>query len=212
MRRYSAARVHLADMKQVCRAFDVTLNDVALAAITNSYRTILLDRGEKPGPNSVRTLVAVSVRSVNDFGVTDNRVSAMLPLCRSTSPTRSSSWRWCTPAHKSQRQWSTGRGQCPVLGGQNRSVCVLGVDDSADDPAAAKVGDCGGDQRSGPPEAPAGDGPAGVGSPADTADRSSSAHRDRDGQLRRQFLFLASPPTMTPHQTSTNSPTASRTG
>ena len=52
MRRYSAARVHLADMKQVCRAFDVTLNDVALAAITNSYRTILLDRGEKPGPNS----------------------------------------------------------------------------------------------------------------------------------------------------------------
>jgi diacylglycerol O-acyltransferase len=84
MRRYSAARVHLADMKQVCRAFDVTLNDVALAAITNSYRTILLDRGEKPGPNSVRTLVAVSVRSV------------MLPLCRSTSPTRSSSWRWCT--------------------------------------------------------------------------------------------------------------------
>ena len=96
MRRYGAARVHLADMKQVCRAFDVTLNDVALAAITNSDRTILLDRGEKPGPNSLRTLVAVSVRSVNDFGVTDNRVSAMLPLCRSTSPTRSSSWRWCT--------------------------------------------------------------------------------------------------------------------
>ncbi len=58
----------------------MTLNDVALAAITNSYRTILLDRGEKPGPNSLRTLVAVSVRSVNDFGVTDNRVSAMLPL------------------------------------------------------------------------------------------------------------------------------------
>lgn len=46
MRRYGAARVHLADMKQVCRAFDVTLNDVALAAITNSYRTILLDRGK----------------------------------------------------------------------------------------------------------------------------------------------------------------------
>ena len=48
--RYSAARDHLADMKQVCRAFDVTLNDVALAAITNSYRTILLDRGEKLRP------------------------------------------------------------------------------------------------------------------------------------------------------------------
>ena len=50
MRRYRAARVDLAVMKQVCRDFDVTLNDVALAAITSSYRTILLDRGETPGP------------------------------------------------------------------------------------------------------------------------------------------------------------------
>ena len=53
MRRYSAARVDLAVMKQVCRDFDVTLNDVALAAITNSYRMILLDRGETPGPHAL---------------------------------------------------------------------------------------------------------------------------------------------------------------
>ncbi len=80
MRRYSAARVRLADMQRVSRAFGVTLNDVALAAITNSYRGILLDRGEHPGHDSLRTLVPVSVRTVNHFNVAGNRVSAMLPL------------------------------------------------------------------------------------------------------------------------------------
>ncbi|OBH19086.1 wax ester/triacylglycerol synthase family O-acyltransferase [Mycobacterium sp. E3247] len=80
MRRYSAARVGLADMNKVARAFDVTLNDVALAAITHSYRAILLARGEQPGPDSLRTLVPVSVRAVDHFHVAGNRVSAMLPL------------------------------------------------------------------------------------------------------------------------------------
>jgi diacylglycerol O-acyltransferase / wax synthase len=80
MRRYSATRVRLADMVKVSRAFDVTLNDVALAAITDSYRNLLLNRGEQPHHDSLRTLVPVSVRSMTDFQVADNRVSAMLPL------------------------------------------------------------------------------------------------------------------------------------
>jgi diacylglycerol O-acyltransferase len=80
MRRFSVARVRMSDLTEVARAFDVTLNDVALAAITGSYRSILLDRGEQPGHNSLRTLVPVSVRSANHFNLTDNRVSAMLPL------------------------------------------------------------------------------------------------------------------------------------
>lgn len=80
MRRYSAALVDLAVMQQVSRSFGVTLNDVALAAITNSYRRMLLGRGETPGPHALRTLVPVSMRSADDFDVTDNRVSAMLPL------------------------------------------------------------------------------------------------------------------------------------
>ena len=80
MRRYSAARVRLADLKEVSQAFGVTLNDVALAAITDSYRRILLDRGEQPGHNSLRTLVPVSLRPTNHFKMTDNEVSAMLPL------------------------------------------------------------------------------------------------------------------------------------
>jgi diacylglycerol O-acyltransferase / wax synthase len=80
MRRFSAARVGLADLQEVCQAFGVTLNDVALAAVTDSYRRILLDRGEHPGRNSLRTLVPVSVRATNHFNMTDNQVSAMLPL------------------------------------------------------------------------------------------------------------------------------------
>jgi diacylglycerol O-acyltransferase len=80
MRRYSAARVGLADMQEVCRAYGVTLNDVALAAITDSYRRILLERGERPGHDSLRTLVPVSVRSAGDFDMSNNQVSAMLPL------------------------------------------------------------------------------------------------------------------------------------
>ena len=80
MRRYSAARVPLADMQKVGRAFGVTLNDVALAAITSSYRQVLLNRGERPSRNSLRTLVPVSVRPANHFNMADNQVSAMLPL------------------------------------------------------------------------------------------------------------------------------------
>ncbi len=80
MRRYTAARVRLADLREVASAFDVTLNDVALAAITNSYREVLLARGEQPGHNSLRTLVPVSVRGMNHFNMTDNQVSALLPL------------------------------------------------------------------------------------------------------------------------------------
>jgi diacylglycerol O-acyltransferase / wax synthase len=80
MRRYSAARVRLAEMEKVSRAFDVTLNDVALAAITDSYRSLLLNRGEQPHHDSLRTLVPVSVRAMKDLHQTGNRVSAMLPL------------------------------------------------------------------------------------------------------------------------------------
>ncbi|OBF25518.1 wax ester/triacylglycerol synthase family O-acyltransferase [Mycobacterium sp. ACS4331] len=80
MRRFSAARVALADLDQVCTGFGVTLNDVALAAITASYRSMLLDRGEVPSAAALRTLVPVSVRAMGDLGVADNRVAVMLPL------------------------------------------------------------------------------------------------------------------------------------
>jgi diacylglycerol O-acyltransferase len=79
MRRYAAAEVSLADVGHVCHTFDVTLNDVALAAITDAFRAMLIRRGEKPQRNSLRTLVPVSVRSNDAVGKVDNRVSLMLP-------------------------------------------------------------------------------------------------------------------------------------
>lgn len=79
LRRFGGARVSLADLDLVCQTFGVTINDVALAAITESYRNILVARGQRPRPGSLRTLVPVSVRSTDAFGEIDNRVSAMLP-------------------------------------------------------------------------------------------------------------------------------------
>lgn len=79
MRRYAAAEVSLDDVKKVAHAYDMTLNDVALAAITDAYRAALIRRGEKPQRNSLRTLVPVSVRSNDEVGKVDNRVSLMLP-------------------------------------------------------------------------------------------------------------------------------------
>jgi diacylglycerol O-acyltransferase len=80
MRRYSAAAVCLADVTEISRKFGVTLNDVALAAITDSFRAALVRRGEQPRRNSLRTLVPVSIRSNDAMHATDNRVSIMVPF------------------------------------------------------------------------------------------------------------------------------------
>lgn len=79
MRRYSAVQVPLADVAAVSQAFDVTLNDVALSAITDSFRSALKRRGEKPHRRTLRTLVPVSVRSTDAMTQVDNRISVMLP-------------------------------------------------------------------------------------------------------------------------------------
>ena len=79
MRRFSSAAVKLEDVAKICDSFGVTVNDVALAAITSSYRAALVRRGEKPRRTSLRTLVPVSIRSNEAADRTDNRVSLMLP-------------------------------------------------------------------------------------------------------------------------------------
>ncbi|MGE0782539.1 wax ester/triacylglycerol synthase family O-acyltransferase [Mycolicibacterium sp.] len=88
MRRYSAVTVPLADVMAVRRAFDVTLNDVALAAVTDSFRATLRRRGEEPAPDTLRTLVPVSVRSDDAMDRVDNRVSVMLPYLPVDVPDR----------------------------------------------------------------------------------------------------------------------------
>jgi diacylglycerol O-acyltransferase len=79
MRRYRAVRVPLADVERICRKFDVTINDVALTAITEGFRSVLLHRGEEPRADSLRTLVPVSVRSPDALDKPGNRLSVMLP-------------------------------------------------------------------------------------------------------------------------------------
>ena len=64
----------------VAETSGVTVNDVALAAITDSFRAALVRRGEQPRRNSLRTLVPVSIRSNDAQDATDNRVSVMLPF------------------------------------------------------------------------------------------------------------------------------------
>jgi WS/DGAT/MGAT family acyltransferase len=68
MRRYRTVRVPLAAVDDVCEKFQVSANDVALAAIAEGFRTVLLHRGEQPRADSLRTLEK-----------TDNRISVMLP-------------------------------------------------------------------------------------------------------------------------------------
>jgi diacylglycerol O-acyltransferase len=76
-RRYALARASLADMRAVGAAFGVTVNDVALTAISAAFRELLRYRGEHPGAHTLRALVPVSVRTGADL---DNQVSVMLPM------------------------------------------------------------------------------------------------------------------------------------
>ncbi|MGY4711700.1 WS/DGAT/MGAT family O-acyltransferase [Mycolicibacterium sp. CBM1] len=80
LRRYSSAAVKMHDVEEIAHAFGTTINDVALAAVADSYRAALLRRGQQPRPDSLRTLVPVSVRATDAMDVSDNRVSLMLPL------------------------------------------------------------------------------------------------------------------------------------
>ena len=79
-RRYALAHASLPGIKEISRAFGVTVNDVVLAVISGGFRDLLLDRGEEPAADSVRALVPVSVRAAGDQDVVDNQISLMLPL------------------------------------------------------------------------------------------------------------------------------------
>lgn len=74
-RHYRIVRASLAEVKEVAHTFGVTVNDVVLAAVSSAYRAVLLARGEQPDPDSVRTMVPVSVRGDRRM---DNQVSVRL--------------------------------------------------------------------------------------------------------------------------------------
>lgn len=78
MRRFAAVEVSRQDVTRICKRFDVTVDDVALAAITEGFRTILIRRGEQPRHTSLRTLVRVPVRPNDAVRNSENRISVML--------------------------------------------------------------------------------------------------------------------------------------
>jgi diacylglycerol O-acyltransferase len=78
-RRYTWTDLSLADVRVVRKEFGVTLNDVALAAVSGGFRLLLQSRGEEPDAHSIRTLVPVSTREPGAESIPDNRVSLMLP-------------------------------------------------------------------------------------------------------------------------------------
>lgn len=79
LRRFSATQVPLHDVQLVSRRFGVTVNDVALAAITEGFRATMLERGIEPSAGPIRTVVPVSVRPAELLHESDNRVSLLLP-------------------------------------------------------------------------------------------------------------------------------------
>ncbi|MGW4213572.1 wax ester/triacylglycerol synthase family O-acyltransferase [Lentzea sp. NPDC004789] len=84
-RLYRVVRASLPEVKEVARTFGVTVNDVVLAAVSQAYRVLLLERGERPSAHSIRTMVPVSVRGDRRL---DNQVSlrlAFLPVDAGTA-------------------------------------------------------------------------------------------------------------------------------
>lgn len=79
LRRFSAVQVSLGDVQLISKRFGVTVNDVALAAITDGFRSAMLRRNMEPSAGPIRTLVPVSVRPPELHHVPDNRVSLLLP-------------------------------------------------------------------------------------------------------------------------------------
>lgn len=79
-RRYAWTGASLEDIRAVRAAHGVSVNDVALAAVTGGFRTLLQSRGEKPDPHALRSLVPVSTRAPGEEAIPDNRVSLMLPF------------------------------------------------------------------------------------------------------------------------------------
>lgn len=67
-----------AHVKTIRQAFGGTVNDVALAAVTGGYRSLLLDHGDDVDHAELRSLVPVSTRHTEDGGASANRIAALL--------------------------------------------------------------------------------------------------------------------------------------
>lgn len=78
-RLYEHAEVPLAELQRIGHAFDCTLNDVVLTAVTGGLRRLLLER--KVEPKSFQVAVPVSTRGAAEHLTFGNRVAVfLLPL------------------------------------------------------------------------------------------------------------------------------------
>ncbi|WP_183100740.1 wax ester/triacylglycerol synthase family O-acyltransferase [Nocardioides pelophilus] len=77
-RRYAWTAVPLSSAREVRRDLHVTVNDVALAAVTAGFRALLIHRGVEPHPHAIRSLVPVSAWAGSGANEPDNRVTLML--------------------------------------------------------------------------------------------------------------------------------------
>ena len=77
-RRFSAVEVPLSGVAPICRTFGVGLDDVALSAITDSFRAALLRRDEEPRPDSLRVSGMLPALPVHEV----DRVAQLLTVQR----------------------------------------------------------------------------------------------------------------------------------
>jgi WS/DGAT/MGAT family acyltransferase len=78
-RRWSWVKSSLDEVKQIKSVLGGSVNDVVLTVITRGFRDLLMRRGEPVEGRVVRTLVPVSVRSQQERGTLNNRVSGLFP-------------------------------------------------------------------------------------------------------------------------------------
>lgn len=78
-RRYGVGSADLAEVRDIGAVFGVTVNDVAVAAVTGAVRSVLIGRGRDPAAERLRILVPVSVRSPKAGGGLGNLVAALTP-------------------------------------------------------------------------------------------------------------------------------------
>jgi WS/DGAT/MGAT family acyltransferase len=77
-RRFDWLRTDLTLVKAIKNAAGGTVNDVVLAAVTGALRRFLEERGEDVSALELRAMVPVSVRREEEYGMTGNRVAAMM--------------------------------------------------------------------------------------------------------------------------------------
>jgi diacylglycerol O-acyltransferase / wax synthase len=77
-RRFDWVRANLDDIKAIKNKLGGTVNDVVLAVVTGALRGFMQQRGEPVDDVTLKAMVPVSVRRENEYGMTGNRVAAMM--------------------------------------------------------------------------------------------------------------------------------------